>query len=653
MPETVSLKLPLLVAEQAQKHVTHNEALRALDALVQLSVKDRDLATPPGSPAEGDRYIVAASPTGVWSGHASDIAVFQDGAWDFHDPLEGWRCFVEDENAFLIFDGSAWVDWGAALGALQNLALLGVGTTADATNPFSAKLNKALWTAKYAAEGGDGDLRYTMNKEAAADVLSLLLQRAFSGRAEIGLIGDDHLTIKVSPDGSIWTNALVIDNATGGVRFLANEATVASAATCDIGAAVALKVQITGTTPITSFGSVANSIKLIRFAGALTLTHNATSLVLPGGASITTAAGDTALCTSDASGNWRVRAYQKASGKSVVANTPAEVGAVNIAGDTMAGALAISTSASPLALTRVSNTPGAGAFVTMTHDSATPAAGDVNGGLTVIGRDSGASLAIYATNLVVADVVTAGAHSGRWAFNTRQAGADGARMNLGGGLYHGSATGGDKGNNTINFGAVYDDNTLLTCAGAAREFLESGAIDTDKWDALIPDRIIPEHRYLDPVLEEVTVDAESFEVRDDHVVRRVERKIEFRQKKKLLPLVDENGGVIDAGDGKSVTFEIPEVLEVVIPERREKRRNEAVHLLAKMVREEGFDPRDPVSYFARMRNDEAVPGLPTQAEWSHGKFSLGEWFGRVSVALECLALVSENIEGRVRALEGQ
>jgi hypothetical protein len=219
MPDTSSLKLPLLVAEQAQKHVTHNEALRALDALVQLAVKDRDLAAPPGLPADGDRYIIAASPTGLWAGRAAEIAVFQDGAWDFHDPLEGFRCWVEDENVFLIFNGSAWVDWGAALGALQNLSLLGIGTTADATNPFSAKLNKALWTAKTAAEGGDGDLRYTMNKEAVADVLSLLLQRGFSGRAEIGLIGDDDLTIKVSPDGSSWATALVIDKSTGGVRL--------------------------------------------------------------------------------------------------------------------------------------------------------------------------------------------------------------------------------------------------------------------------------------------------------------------------------------------------------------------------------------------------------------------------------------------------
>src|SRR6185436_3722907 len=106
--------------------------------------------------------------------------------------------------------GSAWVDWGAALGAIQNLALLGLGTTADSTNPFSAKLNKALWTAKTAAEGGDGDLRYTMNKETASDVVSLLLQRGFSGRAELGLIGDDRLSLKVSGNGSQWVTAMTI-----------------------------------------------------------------------------------------------------------------------------------------------------------------------------------------------------------------------------------------------------------------------------------------------------------------------------------------------------------------------------------------------------------------------------------------------------------
>ena len=62
------LLLPYLVAAQAQKHVTHNEALRLLDAVVQLSVLDRDLTAPPASPADGDRYIVAPAATCLWAG---------------------------------------------------------------------------------------------------------------------------------------------------------------------------------------------------------------------------------------------------------------------------------------------------------------------------------------------------------------------------------------------------------------------------------------------------------------------------------------------------------------------------------------------------------------------------------------------------------
>ena len=71
MDATSNLGLPFIVAAQAQKHVTHNEALRALDAIVHLMVLDKDLASPPGSPAEGACYIVASSPSGAWSGQSS------------------------------------------------------------------------------------------------------------------------------------------------------------------------------------------------------------------------------------------------------------------------------------------------------------------------------------------------------------------------------------------------------------------------------------------------------------------------------------------------------------------------------------------------------------------------------------------------------
>lgn len=96
---------------------------------------------------------------------------------------------------------------------------------------------------------------------------------------------------------------------------LAKGSDIASATTCDIGAATGNFVHITGTTTITGLGTVqAGTHRMVRFAGALILTHNATSLILPGGANITTAAGDTAIFVSEGSGNWRCILYQKASG---------------------------------------------------------------------------------------------------------------------------------------------------------------------------------------------------------------------------------------------------------------------------------------------------------------------------------------------------
>lgn len=87
-------------------------------------------------------------------------------------------------------------------------------------------------------------------------------------------------------------------------------ADIASAGTTDLGAIEGLMHDITGTTTITSFGSVRAGIwKIIKFEGALTLTHNATSLILPGAENITTADGDTALAISEGSGNWRVASY--------------------------------------------------------------------------------------------------------------------------------------------------------------------------------------------------------------------------------------------------------------------------------------------------------------------------------------------------------
>ena len=94
---------------------------------------------------------------------------------------------------------------------------------------------------------------------------------------------------------------------------------VASATTTDIGAAASNYVRITGTTTITGLGTIASGVRRkVVFAGVLTLTHNATSLILPTGANITTAAGDCAEFESEGSGNWRCTDYMRASGAAVM-----------------------------------------------------------------------------------------------------------------------------------------------------------------------------------------------------------------------------------------------------------------------------------------------------------------------------------------------
>jgi hypothetical protein len=117
MSETPNLALPLLAAAQAQKHVTHNEALLRLDVLTQLVVIDRTLASPPASPGDGQCWIVGGSPSGPWAGHADEIAAFQDGVWTFYEPRQGWKAHVLGEGNDVIWTGSAWVDAGEGGGA--------------------------------------------------------------------------------------------------------------------------------------------------------------------------------------------------------------------------------------------------------------------------------------------------------------------------------------------------------------------------------------------------------------------------------------------------------------------------------------------------------------------------------------------------------
>ncbi len=108
MSNSTHLQLPFLAAAQAQKHVSVNEALTALDAIVQLAVIDRNLAQPPASPSEGDRYIVAAGASGDWATHEAQVASYNDGSWQFYQPQTGWIAWVEAEEKQYNFKNAMW-----------------------------------------------------------------------------------------------------------------------------------------------------------------------------------------------------------------------------------------------------------------------------------------------------------------------------------------------------------------------------------------------------------------------------------------------------------------------------------------------------------------------------------------------------------------
>ncbi len=104
------LALPFLQPGQAQKEMTHNESLQAIDMLVQPVVETADLGTPPGAPVEGQCWIVASPASGAWAGRTGQIAQWTAGGWRFAVPAEGWRCHVRDREGEMVHDGTGWID---------------------------------------------------------------------------------------------------------------------------------------------------------------------------------------------------------------------------------------------------------------------------------------------------------------------------------------------------------------------------------------------------------------------------------------------------------------------------------------------------------------------------------------------------------------
>ncbi len=249
-----NLSLPFIMAAQAQKHVTFNEAVRALDALLQIAVINRTATAPPANPSEGQRHIVAAGATGAWAGHDHAVAAYQDGTWAFYTPKDGWTAWDSAQRRLVVWSGAAWtplVSPGAGTGddgsdanafepagaaaqaasqavtahvaadhphaqylrSANPVSHVGVNATADDTNRLAVNSDASLLN-----HNGAGH-QVKVNKATAGATAAVLFQSNWSGRAEFGLAGDDDFHVKVSADGSSWHEAMVIGAGTGQLQL--------------------------------------------------------------------------------------------------------------------------------------------------------------------------------------------------------------------------------------------------------------------------------------------------------------------------------------------------------------------------------------------------------------------------------------------------
>jgi hypothetical protein len=107
--ESARLRLPLLAAGQAQKEITHNEALALIDAGISAAVEAMEVDTPPAAPQTGQCWIVGPAPSGAWAGNAETVAIRTEGGWRFLPPVTGMQAWVKDQQLWAVREAAGWV----------------------------------------------------------------------------------------------------------------------------------------------------------------------------------------------------------------------------------------------------------------------------------------------------------------------------------------------------------------------------------------------------------------------------------------------------------------------------------------------------------------------------------------------------------------
>lgn len=231
-----------------------------------------------------------------------DVYAKAGGAWSVVANLKGGVGDTGDTGPSPLLPVTPWVSGMTAVVGPPATFVSNAGSSYEclvahtAGADFATDLAAGKW-GLVAEKGLDGSGTGTVNPTGAGALAGKLAVFADNGGTSIGGTGGK----------------------AGGAIDWAAAVDIASAGTCDIGAAASNLVHITGTTTITAFDTVASGAeRKVTFDGILTLTHGA-SLILPGGTSITTAAGDTATFASEGSGVWRCLSYARANGATIIA----------------------------------------------------------------------------------------------------------------------------------------------------------------------------------------------------------------------------------------------------------------------------------------------------------------------------------------------
>lgn len=148
---TARFSLPYIMPAQAQKHLTHNQALRYLDLFLNLSVIDDATPIPPPIAQENAAFIIPDGAMDAWSGRAAQVTVFWDGAWQFFTPVIGWTAWVQSRQSAITFNGNNWVT------ATQSEGGTDIKTAYDIAVENGFQGSESEWlTSLIGADGRDG-----------------------------------------------------------------------------------------------------------------------------------------------------------------------------------------------------------------------------------------------------------------------------------------------------------------------------------------------------------------------------------------------------------------------------------------------------------------------------------------------------------------